>query len=123
MNLTKLKKAELISKIKESEAALIEARGAYIDDVNQERAKSQYLLMALKLIKFRVAQIKKKSSPRSFKFWLRLLLDKELRNAVRAIIEFDYDYIESKVTDNGGERLELSDGLPKLGSVQAKKES
>lgn len=113
MNLNQLKKADLIKEYKKLDLQLAEERGAYIEDINKERDNTRYLLMTLEMLKGRFEAIKKVSNPRSLKFFIRLLFDKQLRNGIRAILEFDIDYIKSVTENNGGEYFELSDGLQK----------
>ena len=93
---------------------------SYIEQINKERETNNYLLSTIGIIKDRIAELKKKSNPRSFKFWIRLLFDKQLRNAIRAIIEFDFKYVEATAKDNRGERSELSIGVQEFGTNKDK---
>ena len=85
---------------------------AYIEDLNKERETTNYLLATFNTIKERVVDLKKMSNPRTLKFWIRLLFDKTLRDAIRAIIEFDYEYVDAQVRNNRGSSLEF------LGRIQ-----
>lgn len=46
----------------------------YVEQINKERENNNYLLSTINIIKTRIADLKKKSNPRSFKFWVRLFI-------------------------------------------------
>lgn len=99
----------------------IEMRAAYIEHVNAEREVNNYLLATIGLIRERIKELKQKSNPRSLKFWIRLLFDKQLRNAVRAIIEFDFEYVEATATNNRGKYSQFFDRLQKSSNDETPK--
>ena len=92
----------------------------YVEQINKERETNNYLLSTISIIKDRIAELKKKSNPKSFRFWIRLLFDKQLRNAIKAIIEFDFEYVEATAKDNRGQHPELLIGVQESGTNKDK---
>lgn len=118
MNPNQLSKDELLQKTNKE---LVESRAVYIEEVNKEREATNYLLSVLDYIKNRVNEIKSKYQTRSFRFWLAILFDSKIRRSIKAILEFDYEYVESLYSDNRRERDELSKWVQELSLNQDKK--